>query len=357
MGRRILITGLDTFWGARAAAALENDPDVETILGMGTGAPPVALERTEYIKADQSYTLVSRIVRATAVDTIVHTFLVLDSTQMSSRKLHEANVIGTMNLLAAAGAPGSSVRHLVLKSSTLYYGSNPRDPQCFSEDMAPVRRPHSSLERSIAEVEALVKDFALDNPDVVVTILRFANVLGADLSTPISRNLGKGVLPVIAGFDPLVQFVEEQDVVRALEMVTLCRIPGVYNVAGAGTLPWSEVARIAGARVLYLPPVMTSTFAAPLQRMGLIEVPSEHLDLLRFGRGVDTHKLVERGFRYSYTSAGAVRSFARAKRLRSAVGGGLPRYSYEADVEAFFKHSPSVVRDPQPAPAARQAEG
>lgn len=353
MGRRILITGLDSFWGARAAAALETDPSVETILGMGTGAPPVALEHTEYVKADQSYSLVSRIVRATAVDTIVHTFLVLDSAQMTSRKLHETNVIGTMNLLAAAGAAGSSVRHLVVKSATMYYGSSPRDPYCFSEDMKSVHKPRSTLERSIDEVEAMVRDFAIDNPNVVVTVLRFANVLGSDLSTPISRNLAKGVLPVIAGFDPLIQFVEEHDVVRALEMVTLRRIPGIFNVAGDGPLPWSEVARIADAKRLFLPPYMTARAAAPLRRMGLIELPLEHMDLLRYGRGVDNRKLVEHGFRYGYTSAGAVRSFSRARRLRKAVGREMPTYSYEHDVEQFFKHSPSVVRDPRPAESAR----
>ena len=37
MGRRILLTGLDTFWGSRVAAALERDPGVDMLLGMGTG--------------------------------------------------------------------------------------------------------------------------------------------------------------------------------------------------------------------------------------------------------------------------------------------------------------------------------
>ena len=35
MGRRVLITGLDTFWGGRMAQALEHEPDVEMILGLG----------------------------------------------------------------------------------------------------------------------------------------------------------------------------------------------------------------------------------------------------------------------------------------------------------------------------------
>src|SRR3977135_2407828 len=128
MGRRVLITGLGSFWGGRVAEAMERDPDVEGIGGVDTREPSVPLERTEFVRADQSYSILSRIVRATQVDTILHTFLVVDSTRMSGRVLHEVNVIGTLNLLAAAGAAGSPVRQVVVKSSTLVYGSSYQDP-------------------------------------------------------------------------------------------------------------------------------------------------------------------------------------------------------------------------------------
>src|SRR6476469_3498127 len=131
MGRRILITGLSSFWGGRLAQAIEHDPDVETIVGLDTQEPRIQLERTEFVRADQSYSILARIVAATQVDTILHTFLVVDSSRMSGAKMHEINVIGTMNLLAAAGAPESSVRHIVVKSSTLVYGSSMKNPQWF----------------------------------------------------------------------------------------------------------------------------------------------------------------------------------------------------------------------------------
>ena len=118
MGRRVLVTGLGTFWGGRVAQALEADPDVDVIVGLDRVEPKVPLERTEFVQADENYSILSRIVQATRVDTILHTFLVVDSTSMSSRHLHETNVIGTMNLLAAAGAAGSTVRNVVVKSST-----------------------------------------------------------------------------------------------------------------------------------------------------------------------------------------------------------------------------------------------
>ncbi|HET9092639.1 MAG TPA: NAD-dependent epimerase/dehydratase family protein [Acidimicrobiales bacterium] len=345
MGRRILLTGLDTFWGGKVAAALEADPAVEVIVGMGTGTPSVELERTEFVRADNSYSLFSRVVRATRVDTIVHTFLVLDSSAMSGRALHETNVIGTMNLLAAAGAPGSSIRQIVVKSSSLVYGSHPSDPAWFSEGTPRSRTARNRVERSLCEVEGYVSDFAEDNPGVGVTVLRFANVLGADIDTPISRNLARGVMPCVAGFDPLVQFVEEDDVVRCVEFAVKTAPRGIFNVAGDGKLPVTEVASIAAARRLPLPPVLTAQAAAPLVRLGLLSLPTELQDLLRYGRGIDTTRLAEAGFRPQFSSAGAVQRFAEANRVRRSLGDQLPRYRYEPDVEAFFRRSPAVVRD------------
>lgn len=331
------------------AAMLERDPEVEMLLGMGTGTPSVELERTEYVRADQSYSLLSRIVRATEVDTIVHTFLVLDSSSMSGRALHETNVIGTMNLLAAAGAAGSSVRQIVVKSSSVVYGSNQRDPAWFTEDTPRSRPPRNRLERSLCEVESYVQDFADENPGVAVAMLRFANVLGADIDTPLSRNLARGLMPSVLGFDPLIQFLDEDDVIACVRFALERRLRGTYNVAGDGKLPVSEVAAIAGAWRLPLPPVLTSQAAAALVRARRLSFPTELEDLLRFGRGLDTSRLREAGFTPECSSAGAVERFAQTNRLRRAVGNQIPSYQYEADIEAFFKHSPAVVRGGAPA--------
>jgi UDP-glucose 4-epimerase len=346
VGRRVLVTGLSTFWGARVAQALERDPEVDTIVGLDTTEPTVKLERTEFVRADQSYSILARIVRATQVDTILHTFLVVDSSKMSGRALHEVNVIGTMNLLAAAGAPDTSVRHLVVKSSTLIYGCSHRDPTWFREEMRRVSSPKTRVERSMLEVEEYLRNFAEDNPHVAVALLRFANVLGTDIITPISKALSKPVTPCILGFDPQLQFVEEDDVIRSIEYVMRNGLSGVFNVAGDGRLPWSEVAAVANRRLMPLPPFFTELAVGPLGRVGF-DLPPELLALLRFGRGVDNRRLKRSGFEYRYTTAGAVESFVRAQRLRASVGDVRPAYRYERDVEAFFQHSPAVVRSPE----------
>jgi UDP-glucose 4-epimerase len=346
MGRRVLITGLATFWGGRVAQALERTTDVDVIVGLDTKEPQVPLERTEFVRADQSYSVLSRIVKATRVDTILHTFLVTDSTRAPAKQLHEQNVIGTMNLLAAAGSPGSSVRQVVVKSSTLVYGSSWQDPTWYREEMPRVGPARTRVERSLVEVESYLRDFAEDNPHVTVSLLRFANVVGTDIVTPITKALQLPLVPSVFGFDPLFQFVEEDDVVRSIEFVTRTGLPGIYNVAGDGRIPWSEVATICGKRLAPMPPFATQAAAAPLRRLG-VELPPELLALLRYGRGADNRRLKAAGFSYGYTSAGAVHNFARAVRLQRAVGTRRPAYRYEQDVEQFFRHSPAVVREPE----------
>jgi UDP-glucose 4-epimerase len=345
VGKRVLITGLATFWGGRVAQALEADPNVEVIVGLDRHEPTVQLERTEYVRSDESYSILARIVKAAKIDTIIHTFLVVDSTQMRSRTIHEINVIGTMNLFAAASAPGSTVRDVVVKSSTLVYGADPRDPTWFTEESRRAAPPQSMVERSLIEVEGYVRDFAVDNPHVSVSILRFSNVLGPDITTPMAKALELPLVPSILGFDPRFQFVHETDVVRAMLFALETQLQGVYNVAGDGLLPWSEVAAICGKRTFPLPPFGMSLLNGTLSRLGVIDLPDELLDVLRHGRGVDNRRLKQAGFEYRYTSAGTIADFVEALRIRRMVGAAESAYQYERDVEQFFRHSPAVVRD------------
>ena len=76
------------------------------------------------------------------------------------------------------------------------------------------------------------------------------------------------MVPEIFGFDPRVQFVHEDDVVGALMYTSTQDTPGVYNVAGDGNLPWSEVCTIVGSRRLALPPVLTNLAAEPMRLLG-----------------------------------------------------------------------------------------
>jgi UDP-glucose 4-epimerase len=343
--RRVLVTGLSTYWGGRLAQALESFEHIEAIVGVDTQAPTRELERTEFVKVSNQHSLLQRIVRAAEIDTVIDTRLVVNSLMAPRRLAHENNVIGTMNILAACTGPDSPVRKFIFKSSTHYYGSEQDDPAFFTEDMRRPHPPHSALERDIVEAEQTVGEFAERNKDVTVTVMRCANVLGPDVETAFTRMFRLPLVPMVLGFDPRLQFVHEDDVVHALEHAAFHVAPGVYNVAADGVLALSEIVGLLGKRPLpALPPWGTGLVVGPLRRLGF-RIPEEVVNQLRFGRGVDNRLLKSTGFRYGYTTRETVLKLGEHLRLAPVMRGVERTYTYEREVEEFLRWSPYVRRE------------
>jgi UDP-glucose 4-epimerase len=355
--RRILVTGLSTYWGGRLAQALEGFEHVEAIIGVDSREPTRELERTEFVKVSNQHSLIQRIVRAAEIDTVIDTRLTVNSIAAAPREAHENNVIGTMNILAACTGSNSPVRKVVFKSSTHYYGAEQDDPAFFTEEM---RRPHSPptlIERDIVEAEASVEDFSRKNPDVCVSVLRCANVLGPDVDTGFTRMFALPVVPMVFGFDPRLQFVHEDDVVHALEHAAFHATPGVYNLAADGVLGLSEAISLLGKLPApILPPFGTGVLARPLRRLGF-RIPDEMLNQLRYGRGVDNRLFKSTGFAYGYTSREAVIKHGEHLRLNPVMRGGEETYTYEREVEEFLRWSPHVRREREEAPVDREPLG
>ena len=358
--KRILITGLSTYWGGRLAQALEAFPEVEAVIGVDNEEPTVELERTEYVKVGAQHALLRRVVEAAEIDTVVDTRLVVDSAMTSSSKAHENNVMGTMNILAACTGSDSPVRKVVFKSSTHFYGCHTDDPAFFDETMRRPQQPRTGIEKDIVEAEASVNEFAERHPDTAVSILRFANVLGPDVETSHIKLFSLPVVPMILGFDPRYQFVHEDDVVHALEHAVKHRVPGTYNVAGDGVLALSEVAGLLGKPYApVLPPWGTGIATSVLRRLG-VEIPPEALEQMRYGRGVDNRRFKASGFHYQHTSRETVMKLGEHLRIHPVVRGAQEPYRYEREVEDFLRWSPHVknTRDKrrhgaEPRPAGR----
>jgi UDP-glucose 4-epimerase len=355
--KRVLVTGLSTYWGGRLAQALESFPEIETIIGVDTRVPTRELERTEYVKVGNQHSLIQRIVLAAEIDTVIDTRLVVDAVATSRSDAHENNVIGTLNILAACTGPDSPVRKLIFKSSAHWYGCEQDDPAFFTEEMPRQHPPRTAIERDIVEAEAAVADYADKHRTSTVTILRCANVLGPDVDTSHTRMFSLPMVPMILGFDPRYQFVHEDDIVHALEHAAFNDLQGIYNVAGDGVLALTEVISLLGKRYLpILPPIGTGLAVGPLRRLGL-RVPDEMLNQLRFGRGLDNRKLKASGFQYQFTSREAAQKLGESMRLRPVLAGAREPYRYEREVEEFLRWSPHVRRQEQGAPQGDEGQG
>ena len=336
--RRVLITGVSRFWGSDLARRLEAVHSIERIVAIDTETPAVELQRTDFVRADIRHSLIGKLLHTLEIDTVVHAGLIVDPRRARPRTVHETNVIGTLNLMAACSSPDSPVRKVVVKSSTAVYGSESDDPSIWGEDTPRRTSPRDPFTRDLDEVEGYVRDFTVRRPDIVTTVLRFANVLGPTHSTPFGRLFDQRVVPTVAGFDPRLQFLYEGDAVAVLEHAVLADRPGIYNVAGAGVVLLSQAVATMGAINLPVLPFVGAELAmAVIDRAVPIGFAPHLTRLLQYGRVVDTSALQQRfGLQLSHTTAETVLAYARDRRVRDVIRPDTG-YGHEAELEDFLR--------------------
>jgi UDP-glucose 4-epimerase len=341
--KRVLITGLSTFWGSRLASLLEPDPAIEAIVGVDPEAPAGMLGRTEFVRVGPEHGALERLIAGAGIDTVVDARMALDRPDGWSAEVHENNVIGTLNLLAACSVADSPVERLVFRSSGLFYGSSSRDPAYFTEGSGEPSESGTRARADLLEAEAAVESFRLRRPEVAVTVLRFADPLGPEVDSGMSRLLSLPMVPSVAGFDPRLQFVDQEDAVHALAHAVGTSPRGVFNVAADGVPVLSEVASLLGRRTAPLIPPVGSGFALPVLRKAGLPVSGDVFEQLRFGRALDNRKFKATGFHFRFTSREAVQGLRNHLLLDRVIGGVDQQFRYEPEVEEFLRRSPLVA--------------
>ncbi|MEO5875153.1 MAG: NAD-dependent epimerase/dehydratase family protein [Streptosporangiaceae bacterium] len=319
--RVVLVTGVSRFLGARVANTLQADPGIERVIGVDTVPPGMSLGRTEFVRVDIRTPSIAKVIASAEVDTVVHLNLVTAPLGSSRSSMKEINVIGAMQLLGACQR-SPHMRKLVVRSSAAIYGSSPRDPAVFGEDEEPVEPPSSGYAKDAVEVEGYVRGLSRRRADLTVSVLRFANFLGAGVDSPLTRYLRMSVVPTVLGFDPRLQFVHEDDGVEVLRRMTVEDHPGTFNVAGDGVLLLSQCVRRAGRGSLPLPATAFGAVGDAGKRLGGLPGFSPELQrLLTYGRVIDTSRLAgELSWRPKYSTEAAFTEFVQAYGL----GNGLP---------------------------------
>ncbi|WP_066066356.1 NAD-dependent epimerase/dehydratase family protein [Frankia sp. EI5c] len=339
--RRVLVTGVSRPLGAQAALALAADPDIVDVVGVDTIAPAEDLGRTQFVRVDIRNPLIAKLISTAGIDTVLHLSVLATPLGAGGRTaMKEINVIGTMQLLAACQkAPG--VRKLVVKSTTSVYGSSPRDPALFTEDMEPRGFPGGGYAKDAVEVEGYVRGFGRRRPDIAVTVLRLANTLGPGVETPLARYLDLPVVPTVLGFDPRIQLLHTDDAMAVLMKATRETHAGTFNVAGDGVLLLSQAIRRAGRPPLPIPFPAIGSLGNLARRLRLVDFSSEQLGFLAYGRAVDTTKLREVfGYIPRYSTVATFDSFVRDRDLRFTIDHELVSRVERGLVGAVTGHRP-----------------
>ncbi|MBW2289774.1 MAG: NAD-dependent epimerase/dehydratase family protein [Deltaproteobacteria bacterium] len=250
----IAITGLRTFLGGQLAERLLRRSPSPRIVGFDRRRPPgidprVRFHAIDLTAADAAAELAGQLENE-GVEVLVHTAFRTDPTaDLALDRALETD--GSLRVVDACVE--ARVSRLVLASSTMLYGPWPDNPNFLTEEHPLRGHPDAHAVANRIETESLINDCARRRPQLEMTVLRSCWVLGPRFDDRVSRYLSLPVVPKLLGYDPLMQFVHEDDYLNAFERATLESHPGVFNIVGRGTLPLATLLRLGGRRSIALP--------------------------------------------------------------------------------------------------------
>jgi len=276
---KVLVTGIAGATGRIVALRLvEGGHDV---VGIDKRSWPDAPSGVEVHRVDIRSRPAEDVFRTVQPEVVVHMATVTHLMARSEDR-YRINLGGTRAVFDYSHRHG--VRHVVFVGRHTYYGAGSDSPLYHTEDEPPMA-VHSFPELADLVAADLYAGSALWRmPEMTTTVLRIVYTLGASGHGTLAGFLRGPRVPMILGFDPLFQFMNEKDVATAIEQSIRARLRGVYNVAGPKPVPLSVVARTTGRSPVPLPEF---AFRAALGRFGLPRLPPAALAHIKFPVVID----------------------------------------------------------------------
>jgi UDP-glucose 4-epimerase len=128
----------------------------------------------------------------------------------------------------------------------------------------------------------LVNTFLWRYPEISTSILRPVNTLGYYVHSAIGTYLKLDLVPTVAGFDPMMQFIHEEDVAEAMALALQNELRGVYNVIGPGAVPIKTAIEAIGRRRVSIPEPLAHYVIRQLFRFKIYQFPPEALDFIKY---------------------------------------------------------------------------
>src|SRR5690242_8728967 len=320
----VLVTGACRFLGGYLIARLAQNPLINHVIAVDAIAPSKDLlrrmGRAEFVRADIRNPFIAKVIRNGDVDTVVHAAAASYAPRSGGRAtLKELNVMGAIQLFAAC-QKAPSVRRVVLKSTSEVYGSSARDPVLFTESSSRRRPPGEGFARDSIDIEGYARGLGRRRPDISVSILRLANMIGPAMDTALSRDLAGPVVPSVIGHDARLQLLHEQDALGALERATVAGKPGTFNIGGAGIIMMSQAIRRSGRLRLPVPRSALAAVDSLSRATRSTELDREQLNYLSYGRVMDTTRMHrDLGYSPKWTTAEAFDDYVRGRGLTPIV--------------------------------------
>jgi len=248
----IALTGCASRFAKVLLPLLQQDPEVERIIGIDLLPPADTFDKLQFVQQDIRDAGLKELFMG--CDTLVHlAFIVTRPQRIPLAEAADINLAGTWNVCQAAAEAGA--RKLVVSSSIAAYGSLLDNPPLLVED-SPLRGLYTTFYYSQHKHanEIWLDGLQYAFPRLIISRLRPCIVMGPHQSG--AENLvtpNRVHFTSAQGRHSLIQFVHEDDLASAFYVTIRHDLPGAYNVVGDGPDTLPNIAQTAGFQVIEVP--------------------------------------------------------------------------------------------------------
>jgi len=306
--KKVLITGIAGGQGQLVAQhLLTNGRGKYRVFGVDRKPWPGRPREIRLTIADIGTRRFEDVIRRVKPDAILHLASVRHF-RVHPAVRHEVNVVGTKKLIEFAVE--HNVRQVVINSSSYVYGALPDNPYYMDESYPlSVSRTYPEI-RDLAEMDMVATASLWQHPDVAIAVLRPVNVLGSRVRSSIGKYLQREYVPTVIGFNPMLQFIHEDDLAHAFTLAISKEARGTFNVAGPGAIPLHAAITLLGATAVPLPDFALRGVITRLFQWGLYPFPRGAIDFAKYQCTLDDTRFRETtGFEPRYSLA---QTFAEA---------------------------------------------
>jgi UDP-glucose 4-epimerase len=201
-------------------------------------------------------------------------------------------------------------KHCIFVGRHTYYGAGPDSPLYHGEEDPPMAMTTFPELADLVAADLYAGSALWRYPELDTCVLRLCYTLGPAVSGTLATFLSARRVPTVLGYDPLYQFIHDDDAAAAICAALEKRLRGVFNVSGPQPMPLSWLIARAGRRQVPVPePLLGLAFG----RFGLSRLPTGAVAHLKYPVVVDDSSFVAAtGFQAAWDEERTLADFRRA---------------------------------------------
>src|SRR5258708_5693927 len=167
----------------------------------------------EFHEVDVRKRAAEEVFRKVRAQVVVH-MATVSALTMAGEERNQINLGGTRAVFDYARAYG--VEHCIFIGRHTFYGAGPESALFHTEDEPPQELNRFPELADLVAADLYAANALWRSPELTTTVLRVCYTLGPSGGGTLARFLRGKRVPLILGFDPVFQFMHEDDVIAAL---------------------------------------------------------------------------------------------------------------------------------------------